>query len=208
MLTRIFEIGVFLKKSLTWTQMYVLYKDLLIFSSKEVHIYSDLFFLPNKGPSSEMFTMASRKELEKEKTFADFSFPPLHWLNQQICKAIFVNYVPADFDVFFLLLLYCLKVLFIPFNLKKGSLFKTSRHSAELRIGFICITFINCWKASLLKDCPLMLQPFNINEFPLGIQVSWRVLFTDCKHKQGLILGHKNNLPDIPFLQTTIENKN
>lgn len=189
--------------------MYVLCKDLLIFRSREACVYSDLYFLPCKGPSSEHIYYGWHKRTgERKEHLLVFSFSPPHWLDQHICKAIFVNDMPADFDVFFLLLLHCLKVLFIPFNLKKRSLFKTSRHRAELRIGLICITFIKCCKASLLKDCPLMLQPFNINDFPLGIHISWSVLFTDCKNKEELILGHKNNLADIPFLQTSIENKN
>lgn len=53
--------------------------------------------------------------------------------------------------------------------MEKRSLFKTSRHGAELRVGLIFITFIEGWEISLLKDDPLMLQPININEFPLEI---------------------------------------
>lgn len=64
---------------------------------------------------------------------------------------------------FVLLALHCLKVLFVPFKWKKRSLFKTSRHGAELRVGLIFITFIEGWEVSLLKDDPLMLQPININ---------------------------------------------
>lgn len=49
-------------------------------------------------------------------------FPP-HQLEHCICRAVFIKDVPADFDVFFLLVLHCLKVSFIPFHLEKQGLY-------------------------------------------------------------------------------------
>jgi len=97
------------------TQVCVLCKKLLLFRSKEVHVHPYLYVLLGKGHVLSTFVIVHLKELEKGKCTC--CTPP--WLEQHIFKAIFVKDVSADFDVFFLLLLHCLKILFIPFHLEK-----------------------------------------------------------------------------------------
>lgn len=111
------------------------------------------------------------KEPEKGKysCFLVFFSPP-HWLDHYICKAIFVKDVPADFEVLFLLLLHCLKVLFTPFHLEKRSLFRFSRHSVELKVGLICITSLNVGRHHFSEIVPW--------RFNLSIYISFLWEFT------------------------------